>query len=42
MTMIGFPVPVKRTETVVRTMLPAPVRYPGMASDAGGSSRTRA
>src|SRR4051794_2741254 len=33
MTMIGFPVPVKRTETVVRTVLPAPLRYPGMAAD---------
>jgi hypothetical protein len=33
MSIIGFPIPVKRTETVVRTVLPAPVRYPGMASD---------
>ena len=33
MTMIGFPFPAKRTETVIRTVLPAPLRYPGMAAD---------
>ena len=29
----GFPIPMKRTETVERTVMPAPLRYPGMAAD---------
>lgn len=30
---MGFPFPIKRTETVERTVMPAPLRYPGMAAD---------